>query len=131
MSCFTVTDNHLSAIIGWACRANLNAGWVENPGRHAYRPGMEQEAVDILHAANVRSVNARYRLANIPAGAVFQVNAPKLLPVEVIKACDCVEYQCTEWDEFEGSDAQKLLRDIQCAAIRALPGYEAAAWDIP
>lgn len=55
MSCYIVNDNHLSAIIRWACVNNLRAGW-QSP-TYAYQPGHEQDAVDLLHAANVKSVN--------------------------------------------------------------------------
>lgn len=130
MSCYIVTDKHLSAIIKWACISNLKAGWVTNPGRYLYQPGQEQEAVNLLHAANVRSVNARYKGDTPLDGAIYNPFAPALRPVEVLKACDALAYQCDEWEGFEGSDAQALIRGIQKEAVRQLPGYEAADWSI-
>lgn len=130
MSCYIVNDKHLSAIIRWACVNNIKVGWVGNPGRYAYQPGQEQEAVNLLHAANVRSVNARYNESAPLDGAVYDPSAPLLNPIEVIKACDGLAYQCDEWEFFEGSEAQTLIRDIQRHAIRQLPGYEAAKWSI-
>lgn len=130
MSCYIVSDKHLSAIIRWACVNNIKAGWIGGPGRYLYQPGQEQEAVDLLHAANVRSVNARYREDTPLDGAVYDPVAPTLRPIEVIKACDGLAYQCDEWEGFEGSDAQKLIQDIQREALRKLPGYDTAKWSI-
>ena len=130
MSCYLVTDKHISAIIGWACRENISAGWGSNPGRYAYTPGFEQEACDILYAANVKSVNARYKESADESGCTFLTSAPRLNPIEVIKACDCLAYQCDEWEGFEGSTAQAILRDIQRGAITRLPGYDKSRWSI-
>ena len=130
MSCYIVNDKHLSAIIRWACVNNIKAGRIGNPGRYAYQPGQEQEAVNLLHAANVRSVNARYNESTPLDGAVYDPPAPLLTPIEVIKACDGLAYQCDEWEFFEGSEAQTMIRDIQRHAIRQLPGHEAAKWSI-
>lgn len=130
MSCFQVSDNHISAIIGYACRTNLKAGWGSNPGRYAYTPGQEQEAFDLLFKANQASVQARYGSDDPEAVGEYQVKAPQLRPIEVIKAIDSLAYQCDEWEGFVGSDAQAILRDIREKAIGQLPGYAAAAWSI-
>jgi hypothetical protein len=129
MSCFSVSDKHISAIIGWACRENMSAGWGSNPGRYAYSPGIEQEAFDILRQANTKSVNARYKEDHDPCGT-YLTSAPRLSAIEVIKAIDCLAYQCDEWDGFEGSDAQAILRDIKQGAITRLPGYDTSKWAI-
>lgn len=128
MSCYIVPDKHLSAIIRWACVNNIKAAYTR--GDYLYRPGLEQEAVNLLHAANVKSVNERYNETTPEGGAVYDIGAPSLRPIDVIKACDGLAYQCDEWGDFEGSDAQRLIRDIQSAAIRKLPGYDAAPWSI-
>jgi hypothetical protein len=128
MSCFVVSNNHISAIIGWACRENISAGWIN--GCYAYRPGAEQEATDILYAANIQSHNARYQLDESTFDCVYNPTAIQLKRIEVIKACDCLAYQCDEWEGFEGSKAQAILRDIKQSAIYKLPGYDAAPWSI-
>ena len=128
MSCYIVPDKHISAIIRWASGEGIRAAYTR--GDYLYQPGQEQEAVNLLHAANVRSVNERYNETTPEDGAVYDPMAPSLRPIEVIKACDGLAYQCDEWEGFEGSDAQKLIREIQSAAIRKLPGYDAAKWSI-
>lgn len=128
MSCFIVSNAHLSAIVGWALRHNLSVGW--GNGAYAYMPGLEQEAVNILDAANVKSCNARYKEDTPEGDSVYEVDAPILSPIDVIKACDCLAYQCSEWEGFDGSTAQRLLDDIRDGAITRLPGYESARWSI-
>lgn len=117
MSCFIVSDKHLSAIVRWA-------------EQYTTQPGKQQEAVNLLHAANVRSVNARYREDTPLDGAVYEPDAPLLSPIEVIKACDCLAYQCDNWEGFKGSEAQALILCIQAQATRELPGYANAKWSI-
>jgi hypothetical protein len=129
MSCFSVSDKHISAILGWACREGINAGWHSNPGRYAYKPGLEQEAFDLLRQANTASVNARYSEEHEPLGT-YTLKAPQLRPIEVIKAIDCLAYQCDEWEGFEDSTANKILQGIKAAAITRLPGYDASKWAI-
>ena len=129
MSCYIVTDKHISAIIGYACRENIRLDGRAGEGC-IYAPGMEQEASALLHAANVRSVNTRYNKDSPEDGIVFDTAAPKLSAIDVIKACDGLAYQCDEWTSFDGSNADKLLKVIQRHAVRKLPGYDAAPWSI-
>jgi hypothetical protein len=130
MSCHIVSNNHISAIIRFACINNLKAGWTSNKG-YAYEPGREQEACDLLYDANVRSVNARYKEDAPTVGCIYNSHARGLLPIEVIKAIQGLEYQCDEWEGFEDSKARYLLCDIAREAVSMLPGYEAArTWSI-
>jgi hypothetical protein len=70
--------------------------------------------------------------------------------VAIVKACDCLDYQASDWTSWEGSDANRHLAAIRRAAvtlafgsmraaaaaladpgqhaIRELPGYDAAPW---
>jgi hypothetical protein len=130
MSCFICSSKQISAIVAFACRANLRLGWHSNPGRYAYSPGEEQAAVDILYAANVKSVNARYGESEPEHGCTYDPSVAIYKPIEIIKLCDSFGYQCDEWEGFEGSAAQKIIRDIQRSAVQALPGYDKAEWSI-
>ena len=130
MSCYIVSATHISAIVQFACRHNMKVGWLGGSRGYAYKPGMEQEAVDILYAANVKSVNQRYREKTPTDGCVYNPGVSALEPIEVIKAVHGLRYQCDEWSEFEGSDAARILRDIEQNAIQLLPGYDVAEWEI-
>lgn len=119
MSAFIVNPTHLSAIVRWACLNNVSGV-----------PGQEQEKVDLLHAENVKSVNYRYKEQTEPYTISYNAFAPELTPVQVIKACQCLDYQSCEHPEWEKSAACALLKTISDQAISKLPGYDAAAWEI-
>jgi hypothetical protein len=127
MSCYIVGAHHISAIIRWACENNIKTGY--RNGRYLYQPGQEQEAVSLLHAANVRSANERYNGSDLEV-AEYSPKAPRLTPVQVIRAIDGLDYQCDNWSDWEGSDAQHLLRSLKDKACMELPGYEQAEWHI-
>lgn len=119
MSAFICSDKHISAIVRWACINNI-----------ANVAGKEQEVVDLLHAENVKSVNYRYGSPDPGEGAIYDTLAPNLSPVEVIKACQCLDYQSCEHPGWEGSWAKERLGGILQAAIAKLPGYTKAQWHI-
>ena len=119
MSAFIVNDTHLSAIVRYACRNNI--------GRV---PGQEQETIDLLHAENVKSVNYRYKENTPLTGTVYNAFATELTPIEVIKACQCLDYQSYEHPGWGESAACRLLKAIQHHAITNIQGYDAAAWEI-
>lgn len=128
MSCFVVPDNHISTIIRYACRAHFS---VHSPrGDILYKPGDEQHAGDVLYYANALSVNTRYGLDEPLSGFVYKPEGPVYRPIEIVKLCDCLAYQCSEWEDFETSDAKHLLDMIQRYAVRKLPGYDTAPWSI-
>jgi len=52
-------------------------------------------------------------------------------PVQVLKTCDCLEYQSCEHPEWEQSDACKFLTMVRHRAVSALPGYDDAKWGAP
>jgi len=127
MSCFTVSDTHLSALANYACRNNIKLGY--EYGRYFYDAGREQELVDLLREANVRSVNARYKEDSPTDGAIY-IPAKELSSIQICKLCDCLAYQCDEWDEFETSLAKRCIDDLRKSAMRRIPGYSEAAYAI-
>lgn len=128
MSCFIVNTNHVSALVRWACRNNVSA-FYGNPSRRLDIPGNEQQACDILLAENVASFNYRYKEA-VEQTMVYDAFATSLRPIDVIKACHCLEYQSCEHSEWEVSTARSIVKAIVDAASRALPGYDDASWEI-
>jgi hypothetical protein len=73
------------------------------------------------------------------------------MPVAIVKACDCLEYQASDWTCWDRSDIAAHLAAIRAAALamalaglsiaarvnaggldygRELPGYDAAAWEL-
>ena len=78
---------------------------------------------------NYRSVNTRYDENDEPH--VFKVlTLREFSPVEIIKACDCYGYQCCETKDWKRTEAYAIMTALRERAIRALDGYEQAAWEI-
>lgn len=52
-------------------------------------------------------------------------------PVQVLKACDCFEYQACEGSAWLDSEARQFLDALRHRAIRRLSGYQEAEWGAP
>jgi hypothetical protein len=50
---------------------------------------------------------------------------------QVLKSCDCFEYQACEHDGWKESEAHAFIMALRSAAWHALPGYENAVWGAP
>jgi hypothetical protein len=126
MSCYIVSESHLSALVRYACTQNLN---VYNDHGKVYAPGEEQEAVNFLDAANTNAYNERYKESE-PQGASYRPEAPLPSHIEVIKLASCFDYQASDWSQYPGSDAERFIRHIERHAVRQLPGFKEATWEI-
>lgn len=49
-------------------------------------------------------------------------------PFEILKSCDCLDYQSCEFDEWPQSTSYKILAAIRSSAYKKLDGYENAQW---
>lgn len=134
MSAFIVTNTHVNALVTFAVDRRISFYFANNrteiTARNAAEIGRE------LMDENVRSVATRYHSGlsadEALAGNNFRFerfNTP-LTPVEVIKACHCLSYQCCETDAWEATKAYCILNAIQGKATTSLPGYEKAPWGI-
>ena len=135
MSCFVVNDYHVNALVAWAVRQGLPMGAV-SPDALAHE----------LASANRAAFAARYAMPQPFEGFDFElVDASHLVPVAVVKACDCLEYQASDWPSWRESEACAHLAAIRAAALAMvtggryldpdanaydLPGYRAAAWEL-
>lgn len=57
--------------------------------------------------------------------------AVELDPAQILKSCDCFEYQACEHPAWQDSAASKILDQIRKKAVSRMPTYEAAAWGWP
>lgn len=132
MSAYICDDAHISYIVqaGIKFQAWVNLG----PGFNYMTRENAQNVFEILKRENVRSVNHRYQ-EQTPATrdhvGRFVWRSQVFDPVQVMKAVNCLEYQSCEPETWEKSLALAVCRAIKEAAIRALPGYDAAAWGNP
>ena len=133
MSCFVVSDFHVSALVAWG-------------HRHGAIVGISPDALAHELASANRSgfsyrYAGRYDSELVPFGGLDRSAGADLAPVAIVKACDCLAYQASEWTCWDRSDTAAHLAAIRAAAQAAclagryhpeprhdLPGYDAAAW---
>ena len=132
MSAFICNDYHLSYIVNYARRKEVFIH-LEGKGRlNMGDEGTGKLLFDILRAENWKSVNARYK-QNDPVikGTLKRLSAfADFTLAQIIKACNCFEYQTSETAGWENSDAYKIIQYIKDDAMRTMPGYEAAEWEL-
>lgn len=90
---------------------------------------MEADRIgSVLLKENTRSVNHRYEEHTPADKYTHRPLRRAITPVEVIKACNCLDYQSCETKGWKRSEAYAILNAIRERAIRELPGYEQAEW---
>jgi hypothetical protein len=118
MSAYIVSDRHINTLASWAefhkvycCGGNVQA----------------EMAAALLYAANVESVNYRYKEGTETLYSGFEPQPPdRHTPIEIARLCDSLEYQSCEHPGYEASQAAKLLAAIKFKAVTLLPGYATA-----
>ena len=140
MSAFQLPETHIGAIAKWAIRNNHGAAFRAYWDRSS-RQYYFEDICTVLADECFRSVRSRYPSGPLP-GPVSAGDGPvvctlaqsqyaNLQPVDVLKACASYDYQSCESDDWGTTEAHALIRAIERAAIRALPGFDASpAWDI-
>ena len=135
MSAFIVDDLHINAIVTYAVDKQLTY-WNAGAREHVHVTNLNAEAIGrILMDENVRSYCARYSDASDDDKSAGAAYAYKVFPIpltaaEIIKACNCLEYQSCETDDWEASLAWRILQNVKAKAVHDLPGYESAPWEI-
>ena len=135
MSCFVVSDFHISAIVAWGVRCRAVVGISPDALAHELATA-NRAAFAERYAGRYADELSAFEGLDLSAGA-------DLLPVAIVKACDCLSYQACDWSLWEGCEASAHLAAIRAAALyRAaggvwqgsdayrLPGYDAAAWTL-
>ncbi len=142
MSAFVVDKKHIDILV----RAAINRSYHDelryyHDGTwHTVDHSTANQTGQMLWDANVRSVSYRYphdSLESLP-GRIdspwlkpfeYDLNAPVVTPVEVLKAIACFDYQSCEPPEWESAQAHSFCEALRIHAINQLPGYEAAPWE--
>ncbi|HRZ58952.1 MAG TPA: hypothetical protein P5163_00040 [Rubrivivax sp.] len=131
MSAFLVNPFHLDALVTWGALQ----------GVRYYGPGVRlvefrdaaAHVAELLREANVGKMRGLYgdKLPPVEAYAYhFERDARFLAPVQIIKAVHCLDYQCCDAKDWGGAEARTALIALEQAAIRMLPGYELAQWEL-
>jgi hypothetical protein len=145
MSAFLVSHDHIDALLSFAKDKRMK-------DRLAHYTGDQfadwTKIGSALLTENVRSLNTRYpdtidNPENMPGkigetydGYSFRYFQPFMHMqhvkkcVWVIKACDCFDYQACETEDYRESNAATIVNNIRREAVRCLPDYDAAPWEI-
>lgn len=122
MSCFIVPDFHIDALVSWTIGRDIPLGH----GRATL--------ARMLASANRRAYQERYQDPGTPSdyrGFVL-VDVSHLGPLAIVKACDCLDYQASDWTGWRASDACAALEAIRGAALHMVPGnYQGSAYAHP
>lgn len=129
MSAFICSDEHISAIVRWAGRANVSY-YEKTTGAAKPVAGREREVFGLLLAENNKSYNHRYNVDGECEGAYNTEFNLALNPLEIIKLCHSLEYQSSQHPEWTDSEAKAVLDAVISAATYKLPGYAGAPWTL-
>jgi hypothetical protein len=128
--------------LSWVWSIDRESGTYERASLAAADYRRASEVGQMLWSENVASVRHRYPDCGDgelpgPIGCNYVYGDHERLPyracpepVAVLKACDGYEYQACEHPGWEGSEAHAYIEALRTRAIRALPGYEEAAWEV-
>jgi len=90
------------------------------------------EVGQMLWKANFDSVNYRYSEGKMaPAYVHPAFKRYDLDAVQILKACDCYEYQACETPSWDTSLAHAFIESLRRQAITKLAGYNDAEWGPP
>lgn len=127
MSAYLVSPETIQAIVTFAHNDNLSSDYktVESC----------QQLTNMLINQNVESVNYAYRhrpeYQAEPYELIFDLRYNrKFKPIEIVKLIDCLDYQCCETEDYEGSIIQKILNTLKDHAIEQIEGYKESAWGL-
>lgn len=120
MSAYIVSDATIDALVTFAIGGGVYRVTSENP----------QKVGQMLVNENYRSVNHRYREKELAHTYTFKPMTRHLSPVTILKLCDCYDYQACETEDYEATDAAKMIDGIRHRAIRTLSGYDDAPWGL-
>jgi hypothetical protein len=139
MSAYVVQAEHINVLI-WAAHQGFrwhrsNFAWIyDNPIRvnHLTDDNLDQVG-QMLVDANTASVN--YRHVHSPALEPYLYRYTRPLHtswsiVEVLNAVDYYEYQSSQPNDWDTSQAHAFCRELQKMLIQALPGYDRGPWAI-
>ena len=130
MSAYIVSDFHINALVTYGVQQKAQY-WLAKERRWVYFNEETAPAIAaMLHSENVRSVNSRYSERARRTGFVYRsVPIYYLRPEDIIKACDCLDYQSCEHKGWLRSNAKMALVAIRESAIDAMT-KTACTWEL-
>ncbi len=119
--------------LSWVWNIDREAGTYDRETLRCGDLEQNQRVGQMLCDENAKSVAFRYPNHAIVALKYSHSVPPfaRFDPVQVIKACDCYEYQSCEHTGWLTSEARAYIDALRSLAWTSLPGYDDAAWGAP
>jgi hypothetical protein len=131
MSAFVVDKKHIDALLTYASRPEYQSPscyyWLN---KIVYFYDEINRIGNVLVFENYHSVNYRYNDHSEPFEYKWERYTRSLTPIQIVKACDCLDYQSCETPDWKETEANTIIQSIRERAIREIPGYETASWEI-
>lgn len=112
MSAFIVSKEHIDAML--------------TPLQSYSSDDELSEMGNTLWQENYKSVNYRYRENEFAPEYRFVSNMQS--NVQVLKLCNCYDYQSCETNTYKDSEAYKIVNSIRKIVSSDLDGYDEAEW---
>lgn len=147
MSAYVCNPEHIAALAAYAAKGGANDSHAIHEWRKPNPLETARSVAEQLLLTNIAAVETRYpdcagtddfpgpnltraemlTLADKYAQRYFFGH--QFTAVEILKLCDCYDYQASELADYETSLAARQITWIRAAVIRQLPGYDTAAWE--
>ena len=149
MSAYVVDREHIIYLVRAAQALSITRygmSWYHDGQHHELKGGDLTEEIrvaNMLWQENITSVRYRYPDDTFdtmpgPIGETYVMDERDLTffwdafnPIQVIKSCNCYEYQACEHPGWETSEAHCFIDSLKEHAMRSLPGYDDAEWGAP
>lgn len=133
MSAFLCSEKHINTLVAYGVQQDISV-YIPGSSGQKYWQQIRKDPdliVGILTTANVESVNYRYDEDTVLAPVKYESVATAFIsPIQIVKLCDCFDYQSCEVDDYEDTTAASIIRTIRNNAISRIPGYDEAEWTI-
>lgn len=134
MSAFLVGQEHVEYMLAAAAHFKIN--FYLDGRRYKYDdPADMQRIGEILYATNIEAIEDRYGPEDVSAEyrqtPKFDWRGYTVDHAQAVKACDCYDYQTSEYKGWRFSDAREISNDIVRRIAALADGYEEAAWGAP
>ena len=134
MSCFIVNEKHINTLVNYLKEKSKFQTTIEIEGKRLslHDPSTLTKVGNVLVCENFRSYNYRYdeHENSYIYNYHFDWDILNMNPVQIIKACHCLNYQSCECPDYNESEAKRIIDTIKTIAICNLPGYDEAKWEI-
>lgn len=125
MSAYIVEDSVIDALVTYARKHVNRLKYILDKDLSG------DELGQILVNENYRSVNHRYRERSEAERYSFREYTGPLHAIQVIKACNCLDYQSCENNDYRQTQAATIINEIRKTACTKLPGYNEGVWGVP